>query len=200
MAPSTLTVEERILAASAKRDGLLNIIAGTQSAATTLTQVKLDLASLNGKAWDLRATWHDVKDTAAREQEEYEDIRDSSVRKLFMGSDKYNELLRKEEGEHVQAQEWLDKARAAADAADALVEDTKKKRDKLEKQKEQHLEAEIALEELYNSVFDGPVPNNLEEDRLRAQLAEAQEVGLGQILDDPQGTANETSNRRSTAL
>ncbi|KAG5748258.1 hypothetical protein H9Q70_009074 [Fusarium xylarioides] len=147
------TPKDRISAAAAEGERLLSVITATEGTAATLTQVKLDLAALKNIWYDADALYSELSARLKTEQKEFEDLRDSHIKKFFGGS-QYNEKLKLK----------------------AKLDDMKERRQKLEHMIEQRVQALNDLDKLYAIVFDGPSPDHTEEDMLEAEMKEAQEI------------------------
>ncbi|KAF5679587.1 hypothetical protein FHETE_752 [Fusarium heterosporum] len=180
--------QDRILAKSAEREHLLSIIAATEDNAATLHQVKLDVASLKNIFYDADALCSDLRALYRQEQQEFEDLRDSRMRKLFGGS-KYQERLIKEEDDATYLLEWQAKADKTSKELKTKLDAMKEQRDKLEGVAAQRIQALNDLDDLYASVFDGPSPENTEEDMCEAQQKMAQ-----QKFDSIQGRLSQAAS------
>lgn len=175
MAKGTESTEDHIHTVAAKREEFLSILAATEHAKASLTRAKLDVAALKGPWYDSDALCSDLNARKTDCRKECEDLRDSHVRKLFGGS-KFQENLQVKEEELAAVEEWYAKADQARKEPKAKLDEAKEVRDKLEKLVEEHVQAQIGLEELYASVFDGPSPANAEEDMLEIEVQKAQDV------------------------
>jgi chromosome segregation ATPase len=169
------STEDHIHTVAAKREELLSILAATEHAKASLTRAKLNVAALKGPWYDSDALCSDLNARKIDIRKEYEDLRDSHVRKLFGGS-KFQESLKEKEEDLAEVEEWYEKADQARVEPKKKLDEAKKVRDELEKLVEDHLQAQIGLEELYASVFDGPSPANAEEDALELELNKFQDV------------------------
>ncbi|KAK2596145.1 hypothetical protein QQS21_006422 [Conoideocrella luteorostrata] len=184
-----MTVEERVLAASTKREELLATIAATEHAHAELTRIKIDLAALKGKSWDADQLFSTWSTRAEKEQQEFEKLRGSKFKKLFTKSSSYKQDLKREEDEAIEASEWKEKADKAMREMRRQVDEMKKTRDSLQKMKDDRLQAQIDLDRLYESVFDGPTLDKPEEDELERQQQVAQQT-YDEIQDRHSKTAS----------
>ncbi|KAF5645804.1 uncharacterized protein FTJAE_2234 [Fusarium tjaetaba] len=175
MVPTNESPKDRISAAAAEGERLLSIIAATEDTAATLTQVKLDLAALKNIWYDADSLYSELSARLRTEQKEFEDLRDSHIRKFFGGS-QYSEKLTKEENDVVELLEWQDKADKTRKELKAQVDDMKERRQKLEHMTEQRVQALNDLDKLHAAIFDGPSPDNTEEDILEAEMEAAQQI------------------------
>ncbi|KAF4993988.1 hypothetical protein FGRMN_6119 [Fusarium graminum] len=173
--------QDRILAKSAEREHLLSIIAATEDTAATLYQAKLDVAALKNIFYDADALCSDLRALYRQEQQEFEDLRDSHMKKFFGGS-KYQERLAKEEDDATRLLEWQAKADKTSKELKAKLDAMKEQRDKLEDVAAQRIQALNDLDDLYASVFDGPSPGNAEEDICEAQQTMAQQGPFSQAM------------------
>jgi len=112
------------------------------------------------------------------------------VRKLF-GGNKFQESLKEKEEDLAEVEEWYAKADQARVEPKKKLDEAKEVRDNLEKLVEEHLQAQIGLEELYASVFDGPSPANAEEDALELELNKFQDVSDSQAIRHGKLTATD---------
>ncbi|RGP64213.1 hypothetical protein FSPOR_8032 [Fusarium sporotrichioides] len=167
--------QDRVLATAAKRQQLLSIITATEDTAATLHQVKLDLATLKNPWYDADALYSDLCALHKKEQKEFDDLRDSHIRKFFGGS-KYQERLTKEEEDVTEVLEWQAKADKTRKELKAKLDAMKEHRDRLEQMVGQRTQAQNDLDELYASVYDGPSPEDADEDACEAQQKIAQQT------------------------
>ncbi|KAF9776800.1 hypothetical protein IL306_004965 [Fusarium sp. DS 682] len=174
MVPTIKSSQDRIRAAAAEREQLLSVIAATEDTAATLTQVKLDIATLKNPWYDADSLYSELCARVKQEQKEFEDLRDSHVKRFFAGS-QYKEKLNKEENDVIELLEWQAKADKTRKELKAKLDDMKELRQKLEHMVELRVQALNDLDNLYASVFDGPEPDNAEEDMLEAQEKAAQQ-------------------------
>ncbi|KAG4254648.1 hypothetical protein FPRO03_06988 [Fusarium proliferatum] len=175
MKPIIDSSKDRISVAAAEGERLLSVIAATEDTAATLSQVKLDLAALKNIWYDADALYSELSARLEKEQKEFEDLRGSHIKKFFAGS-QYKEKLNKEENDVTEVQEWLAKADKTRKELKAKLDDMKERRQKLEHMLEQRVQALNDLDHLYAVVFDGPSPDNAEEDKLEAEMIAAQQV------------------------
>ncbi|KAM0347316.1 hypothetical protein ACHAPU_004835 [Fusarium lateritium] len=173
--------QDRILAKSAEREHLLSIITATEDTVATLHQVKLDVAALKNIFYDADALCSDLRALYRQEQQEFEDLRDSHMRKFFGGS-KYQERLVKEEDDAIHLLDWQAKADKTSKELKDKLDAMKVQRNRLEDMAAQRIQALDDLDDLYASVFDGPSPENAEEDMCEAQQTMAQQVSANSFL------------------
>ncbi|RFU30804.1 hypothetical protein B7463_g5547, partial [Scytalidium lignicola] len=150
------SAKERILAAANQRESLLQTIAATQHAVSTLSQTKIDLEAI-------KANWY-----AADER--------CGILAVAVEGEKAEWEELKGKNDYTEAMEWLEKARASRDVLKEQVDKMKGKRDALENMAKEHVEAQIALDALYSSVFDGPTPDHRQEDELEETVLVAQKA------------------------
>ncbi|KAF4498547.1 Penicillin-binding 4 [Fusarium agapanthi] len=175
MVPAIESPKDRISAAAAEGERLLSVIAATEDTAATLTQVKLDLAALKNIWYDADALYSELSARLGTEQKEFEDLRDSHIKKFFAGS-QYKEKLTKEENDVIELLEWQAKADKTRKELKAKLDDMKERRQRLEHMIEQRVQALNEVDNLYAVVFDGPSPDNAEEDMLEAEMKAAQQI------------------------
>ncbi|PNP61596.1 hypothetical protein FNYG_13667 [Fusarium nygamai] len=175
MVPTTESPKDRISAAAAEGERLLSVIAATEDTTATLSQVKLNLAALKNIWYDADALYSELSARLKTEQKEFEDLRGSHIKKFFGGS-RYNEKLTKEEDEVIELLEWQAKADKTRKELKTSLDDMKERRQNLEHMIEQRVEALNDLDKLYALAFDGPSPDDTEEDILEAEMKAAQQI------------------------
>ncbi|KAM0433706.1 hypothetical protein ACHAQK_009141 [Fusarium lateritium] len=174
MVPTIKSPIDTISTAAIEGEQLLSLIAATEDTESTLSQVKLDLAALKNIWYDADALYSELSAQLEKEQKEFEDLQGSHINKFFAGSH-YKEKLNKEENDVVELLEWQAKADKTRKELKAKLDDMKERRQKLEHMFEQRVQALNDLDNLYAVVFDGPSPDNAEEDILEAEMKAAQE-------------------------
>ncbi|KAJ4253891.1 hypothetical protein NW762_010289 [Fusarium torreyae] len=175
MLPTIKSSQDRIRAAAAEREQLLSVITATDDTAATLTQVKLDIAALKNPWYDADALHSELSARIEQEQKEFEDLRDSRMKKFFGGSH-HKEKLNKEENDVIELLEWRAKADKTRKELKAKLDDMKELRQKLEHMAEQRVQALNDLDNLYVSVFNGLSPGHAEEDEFEEREKAAQQV------------------------
>ena len=171
--------EERILNAASRHRELLQTLTDLDYAPSALQQSKSHLKKINRQLRSLDAEVENLTDKTRKEKKEHEDLRDSMARriayKLTGKKEKFQSKAEKEEREYVQALEAEHRVRRNRES---LLRSRKEAEDQNEDLKlivARRDEAQKQLDELYNSVFNGPTPSFPEEDQMERNLREAQE-------------------------
>lgn len=175
MASLDSKTQERILHAAAERDALHQIISSSDDANAARLESKRDRLTILARLDEASETAYNLQKALDTLKRTLRDIESSHTRKLFNRS-KWQQELNKAAEKCVEAQNFYDKAKHARELLENELERNGKETAALETILAGRTQAQIDLEQLYSSVFDGPTPANAEEDGLEEATGTAQEV------------------------
>lgn len=169
-----------ILSAAAHNDELLTILGETDYALSALRQTTAYIAELQSQ---VVAEEKNVKKAVLKlqkEQSEHEMYRDSRVRRLAYKMSgqkgKFEAKAEKEEREYHDALQGRVQAEKKLETLKDTLKEVQASKIEYDKAAIRHDKAQLELDALYNSIFDGPTPEFPEEDAAEVTVRQAQQV------------------------
>ncbi|CAM1505935.1 Fc.00g115720.m01.CDS01 [Cosmosporella sp. VM-42] len=168
MVSKPLKVEETLRNAAIQRDALLDTIATTEHAASTLSEIKTELQELTNHFYEADKTYGTLAAAAQKEKADVDELQKRHLRKIF-NREKFNKKLEKEEDDYIEALQWKEKAAMKRDFLRSEADEMKKNRAELEKMSRAHLEAIAALDDFLRATQETY-------DSIQSRLTRAAEV------------------------
>ncbi|KFY85244.1 hypothetical protein V500_08593 [Pseudogymnoascus sp. VKM F-4518 (FW-2643)] len=170
-------INEVLRATAADNDRLLKIISETDYAPTALRQSNNYVVKLKKDILAQEKLFRDTKTTIAREEAEHKDYQTSHIKRLAyrLGGkrEKFEQKASKEEQDWVEAVQRGFEVQKKLDLLNQnLAEATKTSAD-MENVAATYNQAELELDSLYKSVFQGPTPDIPGEDQREAAVYQA---------------------------
>lgn len=168
------SVQSKIQAATPRNQQLLQILAETDYAKPALEQQVRYITDVEHEIKQLDTRIKQLEETRKKELKDHEKYRDSVMKrfayKVSRKEAKFNEKASKEEKEYFDVlQEEHRSNEIRRNLATNLIEAQNAKKD-LEAAASRHKQAQQDLDDLYDSIFEGPTPGFPEED-MREQAA-----------------------------
>lgn len=167
-----MTLEIKIQEASARNAELLHTLHETESAVPDMDAQKNYVADLERQFADATKKLRQLGDKRKRELKEHESYRDSVMKrfayKIGGKTDKFEARAAQEEREYFDALQEEHQADVTKTNLESMLEDAKKVRADLEARVATHKQAQKDLDNLYDSIFNGPSPGFPEEDEREA--------------------------------
>lgn len=162
------SIEDKIREAAPRNSELLRILSETDYAKPALQQQDLYIKDLEKEIKDLDKRIADLENKRKAELKDHEKYRDSVMKrfayKVSRKEEKFNVKAEKEEREYFEALQDEHKAKELRNNTSATLSQASSHKKTLEAVASQHTQAQISLDDLYNTIFEGPTPDFPEED------------------------------------
>ncbi|ORX40231.1 hypothetical protein BD324DRAFT_648824 [Kockovaella imperatae] len=170
------TLESRISAAAARNDELLSTLSSTDGATTAVRHQTQLIADLEAELAELNRNINTLTKKRESELKDHNKYQHSFFRKhahtVFGKKEKFIATAEKEEKEYFEALREETLAKEQKDGLIKQIEDLQRVlKEELEPVAKRHEEAQKALDELYDQLFDGPTPSFPEEDALEQKAS-----------------------------
>ncbi|CEJ89764.1 hypothetical protein VHEMI05589 [[Torrubiella] hemipterigena] len=181
-------VETKIKQAAATNAELLTILANTEHAIPTAEEHDRLIADLQQQIAETEKKKKNVERKKNITQEQHEKYRDSRVKRFLYKAtgkkERYQEKASAEEQKHFA---MIQELRDTEDVLASLVSHlggTVEVKPSLDAEAKKHKDAEIRLEDLYNSIFSGPTPSFPEEDVAEQRYIESSKAYRQAKMDE----------------
>jgi hypothetical protein len=175
-----MATKDIILAAAARNRELLTILGDTDYAPSALRQTTAYIAELQNQ---LAAEEKNVKKAILKlqkEQSEHEMYRDSRIKRLAYKvsgqKEKFEAKAEKEEREYHDALQGRVQAEKKLETLKGTLKEVQASKIGYEQAVARHNKAQLELDALYSSIFDGPTPEFPEEDAAEVPVRQAQRI------------------------
>jgi hypothetical protein len=184
---TAFTLQEQIRSASAQQARLLNTLSETDYAVSACQQSTNYINTLKKQIAAEEARLQELGKKVTCEYADHKKYRDSHIRRMAYKiggkEEKFNEKATKEE------KEWLDAVQAQLQCKQNLehinssLADAIRTNNELSSVSAIHNAAGVEMDELYNSIFEGPTPDLPEEDAVENQVQQAKrEFDIVQLM------------------
>lgn len=171
------SIHSKIERAAPRNKELLRTLSETDYAKPALQQQKLYIADLENEIKDLDKRIKGLEGKRKAELKDHEKYRDSVMKrfayKVSRKEEKFNVKAEKEEREYFEALQEEHKAKELRSNTNASLEQARGQEKELQAVAQRHTDAQRALDELYDSIFEGPSPGFPEEDAQENAATEA---------------------------
>jgi len=162
------SVQSKIQAAAPRNRELLRTLAETDHAKPALEQQKRYVADVENEIRQLDKRRKELEERRKKELKEHEKYRDSVMKrfayKVSRKQEKFNDKAEKEEREYFDVLQEEHKTGEMRRNLGNTLDEAQKQRSELESTASRHSQAQRDLDELYDSIFEGPTPEFPEED------------------------------------
>lgn len=188
------SVTERIQDAAPRNRELLAILSETDHASPALEQQNAYISDLNKSLGDIKKKISVLDAKRLKELKEHEQYRDSVMKrfayKVSRKTEKFDEKAKKEEREYFEVLQEEHKAKEQENSLQNMLHEAENVRGELDVQAKRHVEAQKNLDELYNSIFQGPTPEFPDEDaKENATQTALREYHDARVKSEAQGQA-----------
>ncbi|KAK5943488.1 hypothetical protein PMZ80_004495 [Knufia obscura] len=162
------SIQSKITAAAPRNRELLQTLAETDYAKPALEQQKRYIADVESEIKQLDKRIKELEEKRKKELKEHEKYRDSTMKrfayKVSRKQEKFNVKAEKEEREYFEVLQEEHKANEMRKNLGQTLAEAQRNRSELEGTAARHDQAQRCLDELYDSIFEGPTPGFPEED------------------------------------
>lgn len=162
------SIETRIKESAAQHKELLGILVQTDHALPALEQQRRYITDLQNEAANAQKRVDELDKKRLKELKEHEKYRDSVMKrfafKVSGKEEKFKQRAAKEEQEYFEALQQEHQAKEMKKSVDGMLAQALTVKATLERDLARHQEAQIKLDSLYDSIFQGPSPGFPEED------------------------------------
>lgn len=162
------SVQSKIQAAAPRNQELIQILAETDYAKPAHEQQKRYIADVENEIKQLDTRIKQLEETRKKELKDHEKYRDSVMKrfayKVSRKEAKFNERASKEEKEYFDVLQEEHKAKEIRKNREANLIEAQNARRDLEHVASRHDQAQKDLDDLYDSIFEGPTPGFPDED------------------------------------
>lgn len=162
------SIQSKIQAAATRNSELLQTLSETDYAKPALEQQTRYVADLENQIRQLDTSLKTLEDKRKKELKDHEKYRDSVMKrfayKVGRKEAKFNERASKEEREYFEVLQEEHKTQEMRKNAGNALTDAQKSQADLKNVLARHQQAQRELDELYDSIFEGPTPGFPEED------------------------------------
>ena len=173
-----MSVQDHILFSANQNNELLSVLARTDYAASAIEQNSIYMHSLQKEIEGLENNIQDLQVRVAGAKFDYEEYRNSTIRRLAYKiggrKEKFNKSLEKEEKEYLEALQQDVESRRNLDLLKQNLYQATETNNKLQFIYKEHQDAQVRLDMLYDSIFEGQTPEFPEEDAKEGPKREAQ--------------------------
>lgn len=171
------SIEDKIREAAPRNNELLKTLSETDYAKPALQQQNLYITDLEKELKDLDRRIATLETKRKAELKDHEKYRDSVMKrfayKVSRKEDKFTVKAEKEEREYFEALQEEHKAKELRTNTSTTLSQARSHKKDLEAAASRHTEAQISLDDLYNSIFEGPTPAYPQEDTRENEANEA---------------------------
>lgn len=162
------SVQSKIQAAAPRNQDLLETLSETDYAKPALEQQKRYIADVENEIRQLDKRIKELEQRRKKELKEHEKYRDSVMKrfayKVSRKQEKFDVKAEKEEREYFEVLQEEHKANEMRKNLGNTLAEAQRQRSELEGTASRHDQAQRGLDELYDSIFEGPTPEFPEED------------------------------------
>jgi len=162
------SVQSKIQAAAPRNQELLQTLSETDYAKPALEQQKRYIADVEKEIRQLDTRLKELEQRRKKELKEHEKYRDSVMKrfayKVSRKQEKFDVQAEKEEREYFEVLQEEHKANEMRKNLGNTLAEAQRQRSELEGAASNHDQAQRGLDELYDSIFEGPTPEFPEED------------------------------------
>ena len=159
---------------SARNAELLQTLSSTDEAAASVQHQHELISELEASLKECKGKIRHLTFVREQEQKDHEGMKGSFFRKRLSNKEKFNAKAEKEEREYFEALRAETLAKQEQDELVRAIDDANRVlKEELEPAMTRHAEAQKALDQLYESLFDGPTPSFPEEDELEKKSSAA---------------------------
>lgn len=171
------TIDSKIREAAPRNNELLKALSQNDYAKPALQQQNLYITDLEKEIKDLDKRIGDLETKRKAELKDHEKYRDSVMKrfayKVGRKEEKFNVKAEKEEREYFEAVQEEHKAKQLRANTNATLDKARDHKSELEAAAARHTQAQMELDELYDSIFEGPSPEYPGEDSKENEANEA---------------------------
>lgn len=175
-----MSVQDRILSSASQNDELLSTLAQTDYAPSAIEQNNAYIQSLKDEIQELEKLIRRLQARTAFEKADHEKYRDSTMRRLAYKiggkKEKFDHKAEKEEKEYFEALQKELKSKRNLDLLKHNLREAEHLNVDLQSIVEEHQDTQNRLDNLYDSIFQGPTPEFPEEDAKEGPRLEAQQA------------------------
>jgi len=161
-------IQSKIQAAAPRNQELLQTLSETDYAKPALEQQKRYVADVENEIKQLHKHLKQLEEKRKKELKDHEKYRDSVMKrfayKIGGKREKFNVKAEKEEREYFEVLQEEHKATEMRKNLSSTLDEAQKHRSELEGAASRHDQAQRSLDELYDTIFEGPTPEFPEED------------------------------------
>lgn len=162
------SVQSKIQAAIPRNQELLQVLADTDYAPPALEQQTRYIADVENEIKQLDSKIKELEEKRKKELKDHEKYRDSVMKrfayKVSRKEAKFNEKASKEEKEYFDVLQEEHKSKEIRKNSEINLTEARNAKQELEKAASRHKKAQQDLDDLYDSIFEGPTPGFPEED------------------------------------
>lgn len=170
-------IQSKIQAAAPRNQELLHTLSETDYAKPALEQQKRYIADIENEVKQLDKHIRELKERRKKELKDHEKYRDSVMKrfayKVSRRQEKFNVKAEKEEREYFEVLQDEHKANEMRKNLADTLDQARRYRSDLESTASRHDQAQTSLDELYDSIFEGPTSGFPEEDSKEASANDA---------------------------
>ncbi|TLD24737.1 hypothetical protein PspLS_05375 [Pyricularia sp. CBS 133598] len=173
------SIESKIQAAAAENDTLLQTLRETDHAAPDLDNQNKFIADLDRQILESSRVISELDRKRNKELKDHEKYRDSVMRRFAYKAtgkrEKFTQRADKEEKEYFEVLQQCHREAESRKGLEQMLRDAHDVKAELEEASRRHRQAQLDLDGLYSSIFEGPTPAFPEEDRIEEVAREARD-------------------------